>query len=126
MSATETVLPVAPFVAPRESLSAVALTPVKARKPATPMQLAIIALCTREQGATTEDLYTTTACKKGIPWRDLVANCAKRFDYVLSSTRDGAHRVHYFLTPVGAVADEEQQVSASTDCGAENGQPVGL
>lgn len=82
--------------------SAVVAQPVKKATVATPMQTAIIALCLRPQGATTKDLYayTGTTSTKGVPWRDNVAVCAKRFGYVFSISIDSARQVHYhFATP---------------------------
>jgi hypothetical protein len=37
------------------------------------------------------DLYTTTT---GVPWRDIVANCAKRFGYIMT-TQTGADRPRF-------------------------------
>jgi hypothetical protein len=69
------------------------------------MQTALIALCLRPGGATTADLYagTGTLSSKGVPWRDLVVICARRFGYRWEVATDSARRVHYCFTPL---ADE--------------------
>jgi hypothetical protein len=79
------------------SLSKIALAPVKVVTKPTAQQERVIALCTREEGATTADLYTTTTSTQGVPWKDVVANCAKRFGYVLTVATRADRRTAYLL-----------------------------
>jgi hypothetical protein len=68
------------------------------------MQSALIALCLREGGATSADLYayTGTTSTKGVPWRDLVVIAARRFNYALSVRTAADRRVHYCFAPIDA------------------------
>jgi hypothetical protein len=79
------------------SLSKIALAPVKVITRPTAQQERVIALCLREEGATTADLYTTTTSTQGVPWKDVVANCAKRFGYVLTVATRADRRTAYLL-----------------------------
>lgn len=85
------------FLANAGPLSRIALQPVKVVTIPSAQQQALIDLCVRDDGATTADLYTTTRSTTGVPWRDLVANAAKRFGYVMGSHTDSMRRVHYTL-----------------------------
>lgn len=92
------------------TFSQTALKPVKTKTVPTAQQQRQIDLLIRPQGATTKELYETTTSVVGVPWRDIVYNLAKRFDFMFDSRKDENNRVHYFLSQV---VPAEQVVTAS-------------
>lgn len=104
------------FVRPNETLSEIARRPVKGGNTTpTRQQQLLIDLCIRPQGATTRDLYTTTRSTQGIPWRDLVANCAKRFGYRMYTTVGMDRRVSYHLETFEPTAVEPEVATSEQD-----------
>ena len=107
------------------SLSKIAAAPVKTVTTPTAQQTRYIELCTRPGGATAEDLYKLSGTKstKGVPWKDIVAICAKRFGYVMTIPVDENRRAHYTLTPINKPGDDNRP---ETDIkGAETEEQLG-